>query len=170
MAHDHQSGPGFGTGLIIGSLLGAIAGIMFAPKPGDETRAQVLEKTMNEGLVKSEVRALEFLANAWIQSRELGRAVPPLGKAAQKSEDGELFLRLAHLHIEREAWADAVGALESCLKRGAVKHPGQVHLLKGIAHFSLKQTTHARGAFQKAGQFEATRASSRQWLKHLDER
>ena len=45
MAHDHQSGPGFGTGLIIGSLLGAIAGIMFAPKPGDETRAQVLEKT-----------------------------------------------------------------------------------------------------------------------------
>ena len=132
--------------------------------------AQVLEKTMNEGLVKSEVRALEFLANAWIQSRELGRAVPPLGKAAQKSEDGELFLRLAHLHIEREAWADAVGALESCLKRGAVKHPGQVHLLKGIAHFSLKQTTQARGAFQKAGQFEATRASSRQWLKHLDER
>ena len=45
MAHDHQSGPGFGTGLIIGRLLGAIAGIMFAPKPGDETRAQVLEKT-----------------------------------------------------------------------------------------------------------------------------
>ncbi len=132
--------------------------------------AQVLEKTMNEGLVKSEVRALEFLANAWIQARELGRAVPPLGRAAEKSEDGELFLRLAHLHVEREAWADAVGALEKCLKRGAVKHPGQVHLLKGIAHFSLKQRTLARGAFRKAGEFETTRASSQQWLKHLDER
>ena len=45
MAHDHQSGPGFGTGLIIGGLLGALAGVLLAPKPGDETRAQVLEKT-----------------------------------------------------------------------------------------------------------------------------
>ncbi len=45
MAHDHQSGPGFGAGLILGSLIGVLAGVLMAPKPGEETRAQVMEKT-----------------------------------------------------------------------------------------------------------------------------
>ena len=44
MASDN-SGPGFGTGLLLGGIIGALAGLLLAPKPGEETRAQVMEGT-----------------------------------------------------------------------------------------------------------------------------
>jgi gas vesicle protein len=42
---NEERGPGFGTGLILGSIIGALAGIILTPKPGEETRAKVMEKT-----------------------------------------------------------------------------------------------------------------------------
>jgi gas vesicle protein len=44
MASDNR-GPGFSTGLILGALIGALAGLLLAPRPGEETRAQVKERT-----------------------------------------------------------------------------------------------------------------------------
>ena len=40
-----ERGPGFGTGLILGGIIGALAGLLLAPRPGEETRAQVMERT-----------------------------------------------------------------------------------------------------------------------------
>ena len=41
-------GPGFSSGLLLGGIIGALIGLLSAPKPGEETRAQVREK--NAGL------------------------------------------------------------------------------------------------------------------------
>ncbi|MCH2507408.1 MAG: YtxH domain-containing protein [Dehalococcoidia bacterium] len=38
-------GPGFSSGLLLGGIIGALIGLLSAPKPGEETRAQVREKT-----------------------------------------------------------------------------------------------------------------------------
>ncbi len=38
-------GAGFWTGFVVGGMVGAIAGILFAPKSGEETRAFIGEKT-----------------------------------------------------------------------------------------------------------------------------
>ena len=43
MADDR--GPGFGTGLLLGAAIGTLAGLLLAPRPGEETRAQMLERT-----------------------------------------------------------------------------------------------------------------------------
>ena len=43
MAND--KGGGFSTGLILGAILGTVAGILMAPKPGSETRSELLEKS-----------------------------------------------------------------------------------------------------------------------------
>lgn len=40
-----NGGAGFWTGFIVGGMVGAIAGILFAPKSGEETRAIIGEKT-----------------------------------------------------------------------------------------------------------------------------
>lgn len=42
MAND---GGGFTTGLLLGGIIGAFVGILIAPKPGSETRAQLWEKS-----------------------------------------------------------------------------------------------------------------------------
>ena len=42
MAND---GSGFTTGLLVGGIIGTVIGILIAPKPGEETRADLLEKS-----------------------------------------------------------------------------------------------------------------------------
>ena len=44
MGSDHR-GPGFGTGLALGALMGSLVALLLAPRPGEETRTQVMEKT-----------------------------------------------------------------------------------------------------------------------------
>lgn len=64
---------GFGTGLLLGAAIGALAGLLLAPKPGEETRAEMLERTA--GLRE---RAEELAAETRERVREAieeGRAV-----------------------------------------------------------------------------------------------
>jgi gas vesicle protein len=44
MAENERDWSPFLTGLMIGSFLGALAGILFAPKPGKELRAEIKAK------------------------------------------------------------------------------------------------------------------------------
>ena len=41
----NNNGPGFSSGLLLGGIIGALIGLLSAPKPGEETRARVKEKT-----------------------------------------------------------------------------------------------------------------------------
>ncbi|MDE2860999.1 MAG: YtxH domain-containing protein [Chloroflexota bacterium] len=36
---------GFGTGLVLGGAIGLLAGLLLAPKAGEQTRAEVVERT-----------------------------------------------------------------------------------------------------------------------------
>ncbi|MFH1559862.1 MAG: YtxH domain-containing protein [Chloroflexota bacterium] len=56
MASDN-SGSGFGTGLILGGIIGALAGLLLAPRLGEETRAQVMERTAELRHVAEELTA-----------------------------------------------------------------------------------------------------------------
>ena len=44
MAGDKR-GQSFGTGLLLGATIGALAGLFLAPRPGEEIRAQMKERT-----------------------------------------------------------------------------------------------------------------------------
>ena len=61
---NENGGPGFGTGLILGGIIGALAGLILAPRPGEDTLAQFREKT--EGLRE---RAEELAAEARVRLR-----------------------------------------------------------------------------------------------------
>jgi gas vesicle protein len=41
---DRDGGSGFGIGLIVGAVLGLAIGLLFAPRPGEETRQLLKEK------------------------------------------------------------------------------------------------------------------------------
>lgn len=68
MATDN-GGPNFFTGLLMGGIIGAVLGLLFAPQPGEKTREQL------------RVRADEMLSlgkSAWEEGKEA---------ATQKSEE-----------------------------------------------------------------------------------
>ena len=66
--------------------------------------AVLLEKHMADGTVERNEDNYELLANAWTMSRDYEKALDPLEKAASRSGDGKLWVRLGQLHLDGERW------------------------------------------------------------------
>lgn len=86
MANSNDNGGvGFWTGFIIGGVAGLVAGVLFAPKSGEETRALISEKT-----AEWRDRAEELAASARDRARsaiEEGRAAAARARSGLDPED-----------------------------------------------------------------------------------
>ena len=130
--------------------------------------AQFLDKAINENKVKGDQKAFETLSNCWIAAREYEKATKPLGRAAELSANGELYVRLAEVHMQREEWPQAQDALQRALDKGQLKDSGNVKLLMGIALYSQKKTRDAVSWFQQAREHAPQRKSADGWLQHIN--
>jgi len=130
--------------------------------------ALVMEKGMEDGVITRDTEAYELLANSWMRAREFDRAIDPLGKAAQHSSDGAMFLRLGQAHAEREEWSQAAGALRKALEKGGLDDVGSAHLLLGVASFNQEQFDTASTHFGRAARSEKTRDDALRWLQHVE--
>jgi tetratricopeptide (TPR) repeat protein len=131
--------------------------------------AQILDKGIKQKRIEANAKNLQSLGDAWLHARELDLALPPLQRAAAKSGDGNLFVRIAQVHLERGENTQAVAALKKGLAKGGLDDPGNAYLLVGIAHVSEKRFGPAREAFAKAGNYEKNRAAAAQWTQHVDQ-
>lgn len=93
MSHDdangRNSGATFLTGFIAGSMLGAGLALLFAPKPGDETRREVAERAAR---VKEKAReGLGSASDRVTQFAERGKAM--YQTAAEKAREAAQAVR-----------------------------------------------------------------------------
>lgn len=130
--------------------------------------AHVLTRGLEKELIESDSDVYEMLSNAWIAAREFENAVPPLQKAAELSDNGDTFVRLAQVQIQREKWAPAIEALRRALEKGNLENPGEAHLLVGIARYSREQPRQAIPAFRRALKYDETREEADNWLAHIE--
>ena len=130
--------------------------------------AEALDQGLEEEVVESDVDSWEMLSNSWIAAREYDRAVAPLEQAAKLDPTGDLFIRLAQVHIQREKWQDAITALDAGIAKGDLKKPCDALILLGIAHYSNKAPARARGWFARAGNYGECRSESATWLTFID--
>lgn len=130
--------------------------------------AEVLEKGLEDGAIARDSEALELLANSWIAAREYERSLDPLRNAAALSADGNLYVRLGQVHMQREAWSEASALLEKAVEKGGLKDPGNAELLLGIAYYNGAQIARARSSFLRARQHDSTRNAADRWITHLD--
>ena len=132
--------------------------------------AQVLSKAMASGVIKKTERNLTILGEAWLRSREFDKAVGPLTQAARLSKNGNLYIRVAHIQLEKEQWKKAISSLDSALKKGGLSDAGNAYLLLGIANMRLGKFSASKKAFNKAMGFSNTRHSAEGWMKSLAEK
>jgi tetratricopeptide (TPR) repeat protein len=132
--------------------------------------AAMLDREVKAGLVPSNVRNLRLLSQAWYTAREDDKAIPPLRQAAELSDDGELFVRLAQSHINLEQWREAVTAVQQAINAGGLDREDQAYIMLGMGHFNLKQFTLARRAFQSAVRMgdDRSRRAAQQWIAYVD--
>ncbi len=110
----------------------------------------------------------ERLGNCWLAARDYDRAVGPLRQAASLSDKGDLYQRLAEVHVQREDWPGAVDALVKAMDKGGLKNLPDVQLLMGIALYHQKKLKDARSWFQRAAQHTKTRSQAKGWVRYID--
>lgn len=130
--------------------------------------ALVLEKGIADGIVSQDSKAYETLSNSWIASREYDKAVEPLERAASLAAGGDLYVRLAQVHLQREKWGEAASALGRAIDKGGLASVGDAQLLMGIAIYSQKKPAQAQPWFSRAQQHDDSREEADVWIKHLE--
>ena len=132
--------------------------------------SSILEKELDSGRIKDEEKNWEQLANAWLSAREWNKAIPPLKKAAEMSEDGELFLRLGQTFMQEENWKEAEENIKYAIKKGDLDNPGRAWLLLGITRNKkgIKYENSALFAFKRSSCYEYMDSDSIRWVKVIE--
>ena len=130
--------------------------------------AKFLDALMKESKVKESQKHFEVLAQAWIQSEELEKAVEPMRRAAELSDNGKTAINYGHILLELEKFESAEKAYSMSLKKGGLKHPGRVYLSRGITRFSLKNYKGSIQDFKKAMEEEKTKKAAQDWINYVE--
>jgi tetratricopeptide (TPR) repeat protein len=130
--------------------------------------AQVLEKEIEAGVIEANERNLRLMSQAWYTSREDRKAIPPLERAAELAEDGELYIRLAQSHINLENWSEAAAAAREGIRIGGLKRSDQAQIMLGMALFNQKRLEQARTAFVAASRDRRSAKAAGQWINYVD--
>jgi tetratricopeptide (TPR) repeat protein len=130
--------------------------------------ANVLEQGLEDGIVTDDAEAWELLADSWIYARNYDKAMPPLRKAADRAEDGNIYIKLARVFMEEQKWNDARSALEAGIAKGDLDDVGDAHVMLGITLTNTQRYASARKAFKHAARAKSSKQSATTWLKHLE--
>jgi tetratricopeptide (TPR) repeat protein len=130
--------------------------------------ATVLEKAIADKRVNLDDKLYEKLANCWIAAAEYDRAIQPLQRAAELAANGELFVRLGEVNVQREDWEAAVAALQRGMDKGQLRDTGKAQLLMGVALMSQKKLSEARPWFERARNSEQHRQQATGFIQYID--
>ena len=129
--------------------------------------AVLLTKGLKSGLIEKNVRNLRLLSQAWLQAQESKKSIEPLVEASKLSDEGDVDVTLAQAYINTDNYKDAVGALESALKKRGLKRVDQAYVMLGMSLFETKRYNASIEAFQEAAKDRRSRNTAESWIKYV---
>ena len=130
--------------------------------------AVLLEKGMGEEKIEENIRNLRLLSQAWLQSQESEKSLPPLIQAARLSKDGELDMRIAQAYINLYRYEEAVDSLRTAFKKGGLKRADQANIMLGLALFEIQNFDASIKAFTEASKDKRSRKAAETWLGYVN--
>lgn len=130
--------------------------------------ARILSEALDRKQVPASTKNYELAGNFWIAAHEYGKAIEWLERAGEASDNGDPYVRLAEVHVQREEWGKAVAALERAMSKGNLKRPGSAKMLMGIALYNEKKVRDARSWFERARAHSETRSQADGWVRQID--
>ena len=76
----------------------------------------VMQKGLDDELVEEKSKNYELAGSAWAQAREVEKSIPMMEKAAAKSDEGELYVRLGNVYLDGDQFAKAAESVQKGLK------------------------------------------------------
>jgi tetratricopeptide (TPR) repeat protein len=129
--------------------------------------AQVLEAAIEKRMVTLDEKLYEKLANCWIAAQEFDKSLQPLTRAAELAPNGDTFIRLGEVQVQREDWDAAIAAIQRGVDKGQLKDPGNAQLMLGIAHYNQKRYSDAVPYFNRARQSDKHRQIADSYLQAI---
>ncbi len=126
----------------------------------------LLQEGLESGTVTSNANNWRLLSQAWILAQEHDAAIVSLGKAAELSDDGELYARIAQSYANLNRWELSTEAAKTALAKG-VKNPQDLQMMQGMAFFELGRYSEAKSAFSEAQKSEKGRETASRWLAYV---
>lgn len=116
--------------------------------PGEALRfleAGFANKALDNG---DKARNERLLANAKKQVATDKAALAQLAKEAQKGPNGQAFVALGQAYLSYAQYDEAIGALQSGIKKGSLTDADEAQVALGIAYLKKGQAAEAREAFK----------------------
>jgi tetratricopeptide (TPR) repeat protein len=129
---------------------------------------QFLDEAISKKIIKTDSKLYEKQANCWIAAREYAKSIGPLSRAAELSDDGDLYVRLGEVQIQRSEWAGASAAFMQGINKGGLKDKGNAELMLGIALYNQKELSKAKSWFEKAKSFDKQRKTATGYLQLIE--
>jgi len=129
--------------------------------------AQVLEAAIEKRIVTLDEKLYEKLANCWIAAQEFDKSLAPLQRAAELAPNGDTFIRLGEVQVQREDWDAAIAAVQRGVDKGQLRDPGNAQLMLGIAHYNQKRYSDAVPYFNRARQSDKHRQIADSYLQAI---
>ncbi len=130
--------------------------------------AQILQKAIADKKLKPTSQDYSTLSNCWISAREFDKSVPPLEKAAELSDKGDLYLRLAQVHMQNKDWDAAANAVKKAIDKGKLGDPENAQLLMGVALYSQDKFKASKPYFERATRSSKYRKTAQSYLAAID--
>ncbi|MBT5073549.1 MAG: tetratricopeptide repeat protein [Kordiimonadaceae bacterium] len=130
--------------------------------------AKTMSKSIEDGVSEKSQRNLELQATAHINGKDMADAVAPLTQAADMSDDGNLYMRLANVYLNLDEYEEAAAAIEKALTKGGLRRADQSSLLQGQAYLALEKFDDARNSFREAAKDERSETMARNLLRYVD--
>ncbi len=129
--------------------------------------AQVIEMGIDAGVVTPDAESYRLMSNCYIAARDNEKALEPLAKAGELATDGDMYLLLGQMYLQRERFAPAIEALEKSLAKAKPEQRGSVQLLIGVAQLGSDRFDDAERAFRVASSDEKVRRAAESYLTFL---
>ncbi|MDO8825256.1 tetratricopeptide repeat protein [Methylophaga sp.] len=129
--------------------------------------AQLLQKSMDDGVIERNFKNLEALADSWLAARENQNATQVLARMQSMDASGETDLKLARVFISMEEWSEAAGPLQQSLEKLPQDKRGQAWMLSGMVNYHLGNMEQSEQHLNRALAYSEVRNQASQWLRHL---
>lgn len=130
--------------------------------------AQVILLGMQEGTIPDSAKNLSLLGDSLMMAKEYEQAIDVMNRAADKSQAGKDFFKLAQIYTERQQWSEAIKNVDKALKLGELRNIENAYVLRGLILFNLQRLDEAKTQFQALEKYPNSEANAKQWLTYIE--
>ncbi len=129
---------------------------------------KLLEEKMADGTVAKDAKNYRLLSQAWQLAQEDEKAIPALIEAAQRSDDGELGVRLGNAYLNTANYEQCAEAVRGGINKGGLKNPDNAYISLGMCLYNLNRYDQAISAFREARKTPRSRRIADQWISVIE--